>query len=630
MRDKFPTSPVIKAHVCRKAQSGSQLSLGPDGKFAHTAKVIKNNSLQFRKARFKAHVGRLGMWLRLLIWPLLMALGVCTPVFSQSLQRPDAGTLQEPQRQIPLLPRPGAPQIGLPDQKPAVPVQDAVRLVPAAFRFTGNTVFDGGTLAALLAGHVNRPSSLAGLTEVAGLISQYYRSRGYLLTEAYLPEQAFQALGGTVTIAVIEARVGKVRVRVEGEHGPALFAQGIVSANLSTGALITENMLDRPVLLLRDLAGMDASAIVEPGTQTGQADVTVTVRPQGLLVDGSVSVDNSGARAAGALRLTTSLNVSNLVGRGDVFSARVQVSESYRSELYRLAYGLPVDSTGTRLAVSAAHTSYSLGKQFATLGATGRADVRDVSLSRALVRSRESNLYGLLSLEHKKFSDEIATPANESQRRIVSARLGLLGNFSDEIGAGGSSSYALGATSGRVKLDTASFGFDQGFGGPKTAGGFKKYNLEYQRTQFFNNPTSIHLSFQAQLASKNLASAEKMALGGSTGVRGYPVGEGVGDAGALLNIETRYQLPAPLTLLGEPVSVAAFYDYGTVKFNQDNAATGGVNRLSLGSVGVGVLAGRVNNFFLTAYLAWRTTNLSPTTGDPDRAPRAWISAQKWF
>ncbi|HYW55471.1 MAG TPA: ShlB/FhaC/HecB family hemolysin secretion/activation protein [Polaromonas sp.] len=564
------------------------------------------------------------------VWLFMLAASACPGVFAQQRQRPDAGTLQEPLRQIPLLPLPGAPQIGLPDAKPAVKAAPSVRITPTAFRFQGNTVFDGDTLAAVVAERINQPTDLTGLQDVASLISKHYRSRGYLLTEAYLPEQAFQATGGTVTIAVIEARIGNVRVRLDGEHGPALFAQGIVSANLPSGALITENMLDKPVLLLRDLAGMDASATVEPGATTGQADVTVTLRPQGLLVDGSVSLDNSGARAAGALRMTTSLNVSNLAGRGDVFSARVQASESYRSELYRVAYGVPVDTTGTRLAVSAAHTRYNLGKQFAALGATGRADVQDISLSRALVRSRASNMYGLVSLEHKKFSDEISMPANESKRRIVSVRLGLLGNFSDETGAGASSSYALGATLGRVKLDAASFGFDQGAGGPQTAGGFKKYNLEFQRTQFFNNPASIHVNFQAQLASKNLASAEKMALGGPTGVRGYPVGEGVGDAGVLLNLETRYQLPAPLTLFGEPVSVAAFYDYGTVKFNQDNTATGGVNRLALGSVGVGVLAGRVNHFLITAYLAWRTTDLSPTTGDPDRAPRAWVTAQKWF
>jgi hemolysin activation/secretion protein len=571
----------------------------------------------------------------LLIWLSASVLPGCPSAVAQQMQRPDAGTLQEPQRQIPLLPQPGAPPISLPEVKPPVPGPTAVRITPAAFRFEGNTVFDGVDLAALLAERVNQPTDLAGLTEAAGLVSRYYRARGYLLTEAYLPEQAFQAAGGTVTIAVVEARVGKVHVRVEGDKGSSSYVRRVVTANLAPGVLITEYLLDKPVLLLRDLAGIDASATVAPGDQAGQADVTVTIRSQGLQVDGSAGADNFGAGAAGPLHLVTDLHVSNLLGRGDVFSARGQTSDASDNKLYRLAYTVPVDAAGTRLALSAAHTDYALGKQFAALGASGKADILGISLTRPLIRSRENNLYGQFSLEHKKFSDAITTPANESERRIISARVGLLGNFADAAaGTGGpssSTSYALSTTLGRAKLDAASLALDQGAGGLQTAGGFNKLNLEFQRVQFFGDASSILVSLQAQLASKNLASAEKMALGGPAGVRGYPVGEGIGDAGLLLNMEYRYQLPASMALAGEPVSLAVFYDYGTVKFNQDNPALAGTaNRIVLGSVGIGVLAGRVNHFLITTYLAWRSTHTMPSTGDPDRSPRVWVSVQKWF
>lgn len=554
------------------------------------------------------------------------------PAHAQSALRPDAGSLQEPQRPIQLLPQPGAPPISLPPAKPVSPGQTAVQMKPAAFRFEGNSLFDNQTLAAVLADRIDQLTDLAGLLETANRISQYYRTRGYLLTEAYLPEQAFQAAGGTVTIAVIEARVGTVHVQIEGESGSASYVRRVVHANLQRGALISEYALDKPVLLLRDLAGVHATATVEPGQKPGQADVTVTIRSRGLTVDGSVGTDNFGAHAAGPLHVSSNLNVSNFLATGDVFSARAQVSDASRSHLYRLAYALPVDVDGTRFGVSAAQTDYVLGAQFAALGATGKADILGISLTRPLIRSRENNLYGLLSLEDKKFRDQLTTPANDSERRIISARLGLLGNFADDVaGAGGSSSYALTGTLGRARMDAVSQGFDQGPGGLQTAGGFRKLNLEFQRAQFFRNPSSIHVSLQAQWASQNLASAEKMALGGPTGVRGYPVGEGIGDAGLLLNLEYRYQLPSLIALVGEPVSLAAFYDYGTVRFNQDDSAVPGVtNRAALGSVGIGALAGRANNFLITAYLAWRTTRPTPSTGDPDRSPRAWVSAQKWF
>ena len=90
------------------------------------------------------------------------------PAGAQPIQRPDAGTLQQPQRQIPRLPQPGAPQISLPAVKPEQSVQPGVRITPAAFRFEGNSLFNSATLAALINDRVNRPTDLAGLTQ-AGL-----------------------------------------------------------------------------------------------------------------------------------------------------------------------------------------------------------------------------------------------------------------------------------------------------------------------------------------------------------------------------------------------------------------------------------------------------------------------------
>ena len=305
--------------------------------------------------------------------------------------------MQEPQRQIPRLPQPGAPRISLPGPQSVQPGQPAVLITPAAFQFEGNSIFDSATLTALIADRINRPIDLAGLAEAAGQISRYYRAKGYMLTEAYLPEQAFQATGGTVTITVVEARVGRVRVQIEGDEGSASYARRVVVNNLQPGVLISENLLDKPVLLLRDLAGVVASATVEPGELAGQADVTVTIRAQGAQTDGSVGVDNFGARSAGAWHAFANLNVSNLLGRGDVLSARVQDSDASRSHLYRLAYAVPVDADGTRLSASIARTDYALGAPFTALGATGKATILGVSLSRPLIRSRDNNLYGLFS-----------------------------------------------------------------------------------------------------------------------------------------------------------------------------------------------------------------------------------------
>jgi hemolysin activation/secretion protein len=561
----------------------------------------------------------------------MFALWGIQPVSAQTIQRPDAGTLQEKQRQIPAVPPLGAPSISLPAPKKLAPEPTKLQIVPAAFRFEGNTVFDDMSLSSLLTHYVNKPTDLAGLTEAAGLVRKHYREQGYLLTEAYLPEQAFQVTGGTVTIAIIEARIGKVETIVVGDTGSESFARKVVVNNLKPGALITETLLDKPVLLLRDLARIDASANVEPGDQLGHVNVTVTIRAQGPKLDIALGADNHGARTADAVRLYADLKVSNLLGRGDVIDVRSQKTDGGRSALHRLGYSLPLDGAGTRLAIGAAHTEYVLGLQFAGLGATGTADVVNATLSWPMVRSRENNLYGLVSVEHKSLQDLIANPFNESEKQITATRFGLMGNSSvGAFGNAGYKSYALSTTLGHASLDGSSMTTDQSAGGLRTAGHYGKFNLELQAVGLLGKSSSLQTNLQAQLASKNLVSSEKMALGGPAGVRGYPVGEGIGDAGLLFTLEYRYQLPSAYALAGEPVSLATFYDVGTVKYNQNGGQAGSVNDITLGAVGIGIVAGRVRNFQLSTHLAWRVSKTLPSTGDPDRLPRAWVSMQKWF
>ncbi len=548
--------------------------------------------------------------------------------------RPDAGKLLEQQLPVAPLPRQADPRISLPPPKPAAAAGATVRITPKDFRFTGNTIFPSDLLQSLLAMYLDQPTDLAGLTSAANIVSTYYRSQGYLLTEAYLPEQALAATGGTVTIRVIEARIGRATVEVQGDstHLSKAFAEEMVTRHLQQGDAVTGYGLDKPVLLLRDLAGYDASAMVEPGDQPGEANVRVAISARGPRVDGSVSLDNYGARAAGALHAGANFNINNLLGRGDVLALGGQLSDQPGSNLYRLAYTVPVGGWGTRIGLNAARLNYALGKQFTALGASGKADLFGVNISHPFVRGRESNLYGQLSLDQKRLLDETATPVLRTEREIMSLRAGVAGNFADRLaGYNASNLFAMTITAGNLKLDSADFALDQGLGGLRTAGSFSKLNADYQRVQFLGGSSSVHFSAQAQLASKNLGSAEKMALGGLNGVRGYPVGEGVGDSGNLFTLEYRYQLPPVASLLSEPVSLLAFYDYGRVRLNQEGPSVAGANNsTTLGSVGVGAIFGRAGNFLIKTHLAWRTTPALPTTGDADRSPRAWLSAQKWF
>ncbi|RBA23555.1 POTRA domain-containing ShlB-type protein [Herminiimonas fonticola] len=293
---------------------------------------------------------RTGLQIRLLAC-IFSAGAVTASVATAQVVRPNAGTLSAPQPLAPSVPLPSGPPLVLPDVTPSVPAGPSVSIKPAAFLFEGNTLFSSEELAALLADRVNRTTDLAGLTEAAHVIANYYRERDYLLTEVYLPEQSFQAAGGTVKIAIIEAHIGRVRVQIEDDKQGRIstsFAESGVLSNLKTGDPVTGYALDRTILLLRDLNGYDAEATVEPGRQTGEADITVAIRAKGPLVAYSVSLDNYGTRAAGQARATLNLNVNNLLGHGDVATLSGQQTDVSDSRLYGFSYTLPVGSAEGR------------------------------------------------------------------------------------------------------------------------------------------------------------------------------------------------------------------------------------------------------------------------------------------
>ena len=598
--------------------------------------------------RFGSTTPFLTSWL-----PCLAFFALVSPT-AWAQQAPDSGTTQQqPERQIQTLPAPVAPSLT------TAPLRRLgrggsggsrdVQVTPAGFRFTGNMLVSDAELQAVVAPLIGKPVDFDGLDDAADALRRVYTARGFVLTDVYLPEQQFSSAGGVVEFAVIEARLGTASVRVGSGSGVSqAYADALVQQALVPGAALSQALLDKPVLLLRDMAGSDAQAAVVPGTRAGEANVEILVTPRGPRFEPYVSADNMGALSAGEYRFAAGVTVFAPLGLGDVLTARVQSADRSGNSLYRLSYSAALGRYGSKFSASYTESAYALGAQFAHLQASGKARVSALAAVQPLIRSRFMNLFASVSLESKGLSDNIGQFASISAKRVSMGRFGVLGNASDGadradaaerplgfLGAG-TTSFAATVSAGHLRLDAQSALGDVGTPasyGPRTAGEFYKFNVELQRVQYLSGRSSVVLGVIGQLASKNLTSAEKISLGGPQGVRSYPIGEGVGDDGVLVALEYRYLTAARLA--GEALSVTAFVDHGSIRRDHvRNATTLNLptlaNSLRLNSAGLGLLLGREGNFVLSAALAKRLGGPPPTTGDPDSATRLWVLLQKWF
>lgn len=552
---------------------------------------------------------------------------IANPVYAQ--QRPDAGRVLDTVKEPRPAPKP-APEIAVqPEAKPALKAQPGLKVKVTAFRITGNTVFAEAALLPLISGQIGKELDFEELNQTANKIAVHYRSKGYFLAQAYLPTQ--QISDGVIEIAVLEGRVGEVKLNMKENARLREFrARGILGA-IQPGDLINERSLERGLLLLNDTPGVIVKSTLEPGTKVGTADVAVELGDDGKRVSGSVKADNWGSRFTGEYRVGADLNINNPSGFGDLISVTGLTSSGNGSPMGRVSYVVPLGSWGTKLGASYSKLDYTLGKDFASTKTHGSAEVGSIYILHPFVRTRNFNVVGVLGANLKKLEDlvdtDLAYPRNERDLRVVNA--GISGDFSDNVFGGSLNTFSLTATSGNVDIKTANQKtLDQTAQGYNTQGSFSKINYEYQRQQALPRNLSLFVSLGGQTASKNLLSAEQFSLGGPNGVRAYPVGEGVGDEGVVVSAELRWNVPQT------PYMLNGFVDFGHTQLHKTPTAAdiaAGPNYRNVLGYGLGMNVGKQNNYLLRTSIAWRSDRKdSAPVADRDRSPRAWVQLTKWF
>lgn len=547
-------------------------------------------------------------------FPALAAmLLAASPVGAQQI--PDAGRLLEQIKPAPNLPRHEAPRIEI-EERPALEGSDGVRIRVAHLRISGATIFSEVELYALVADAEGKELTLGELRNLADRVTRHYREQGYLLARAYLPAQ--DVTNGAIDIAVIEGRLGKIEVNNTAAVGGAALAP---LAQLRTGESTRQRTLERSLLLLSDLPGVEVKSTLKPGATVGATDLLVDVAP-GRKLAGRVDFDSFGDRFSGQFRLGGSINLNNPLQIGDQASLRATVSDEGMNYV-RGSYQLPITSYGTRVGIAASDMRYHLGKTFAPLNATGDARIGSLYLLHPVVRSRTVNLNAELQYDRKKLQDQVGATATETDKSLYNWTTGINGDFQDGLGEGGANSYSFAYTAGHLELDPVTHAIDASTA--RASGGFAKWNLSWLRLQRLNDAASLYFSGMGQAASKNLNSSEKLSLGGAYGVRAYPQGEAPGDNTALITLEVRYKLALALPGIWQ---LTAFVDSGKATVNK-NPWTQANNKIMLSGAGVGVNIAQAAGWTMRGSLAWKLRAHLPSA-DVDRTPRTWFQATKDF
>ena len=549
---------------------------------------------------------------------LLLALGLlASGQNAVALDLPNAGSQIQQIPPVPTLEK-APPQIRIQQKSETeAGVSDGMKIRVDALHLTGAHVYSDAELLALTGFTPGTDLSLSDLRRMATKITDHYHNEGYFLAQAYLPAQDIK--NGAVTIAVLEGQFGNIELR-----NKTNLSESVVHSRLggiNSGDTVNIKSLENRLLLLSDIPGVNVSSTLTPGATLGASDLIVDVDP-GRRVTGSIDADNAGNRYTGEYRAGGTVNLNNLLGRGDVATLR-GVTSGRGLNYGRASYQMPLGKATVGIAYS--RLGYRLGKEFGSLDAHGTADIASVYGSYPLIRSRNTNLSAQVGYDHKRLRDRADDFV--SNRKADAVNLSLLGDHRDNFGAGGLSAFSLTATTGKINIQTPEVrAYDAATA--RSNGHYNKIGFSAMRLQNLTRSVSLYAGINGQFASKNLDSSEKMSLGGVNGVRAYPEGEAWGDEGYVVNVEARWLLPqfSP-NQLGQ-VQLVAFADTGTTTSHKDPWFPG-PNRRTLSGAGVGVNWMDYNNFAVKVSYARKLGN-AETLSAPDKNGRVWVQLVKYF
>lgn len=469
----------------------------------------------------------------------------------------DAGQiLRDVERNIPKMepPTPAVPSLA-----PTIPneefLKDGETVRVTGFRILSNLIPEK-ELQQELADYVGRDCALGDLKEAAARISRYYAQRD-LLARAVLPRQSLE--GGLVTIQVLEARMGKVKIDLSSDSRLTPDrASAFIHAQNAEGAPLSPAAVAIGVSNLGNIPGMQAMGILDAGEAEGSTDVILKLR-EPPLVAGTVVIDNNSAREIGRVRGLGMVTLANASGSGEQATVVGQATKS--SRYGQVSTGLPVMDGEFWLEGMGSALTYDIPRSINVTQPAGTAQTVAANARWLGLRGSGEPISLSVGFEHKWTRDKVGGLAT-ARNRLAGITFSARRTMRDQWQGGGLFVLDAAVKVGNVDLSGNQTNKVLDKATADTQGKYGKFTFSVARRQALWDGGDGLVALSGQLATKNLNSAEQFSLGGLSGTRGYPVNAGSGDQGAMLSLELGHRLH-------EDVRVAAFWDGGLIEQHKD-------------------------------------------------------------
>jgi len=432
----------------------------------------------------------------------------------------------------------------------------------------------------VLNGMIGAPTTADRVVSLVLLINQGFVQNGFINTGVLLDQQDWPKTGGVlelrlVTGAVVPARPGAPAVKIVWTKGGAKgLRKKFVLDRMRSATTAPLNAIDLERdfrLLADDPAIRTINAQLGPGTQPGEANLTLTVAPQPRL-DVYTTVANSRSPSVGGIRYSGGATLRNTLFSDDLLS--IDGGETSGLTDGTIAYSTPFITPSTILDAR---------------GLFDEAAVIDQSVRALGVRSTENSVEGGIT---ERLIQEPLTPTPDgtgwipAQSLSVGLRAATRHTYNSLLGM--PFSFSTGAVDGVTNVDlmrgtadyvlrseqqvfavsgTYSFGL-RGTGAdlPGVIRPDPHFKVILLQMNYARRLTAGGLEFRARLSAQQssspLYSVEQFSAGGQDTVRGYRENLILADSGVIGSLE----LACPVTV-GHLTCDAPGDDWKTVRLS---------------------------------------------------------------
>ena len=458
---------------------------------------------------------------------------------------------------------------------------DKIKLVLKHVTIDGVTVYTPAQLEALYRNMLGKEVTLADVFGIAAALTAKYRNDGYILTQVVIPPQTID--GGSVRLLAVEGYVDKVTVEGVPPRNRA-YIEGF-AARIRAAKPLTSKTLERYMLLINDLPGVSARAVLSPAQAAGASDVTIVVsqKPVNLFVE----TDNRGSRYIGPLQVNSGMQLNNTFGMYEGISLQGAVAPDGWPDR-ELTFGSaswqqPLDHEGTRLTVSGSISATHPGFTLSPFDVTGIARSAAIDLQHPFLRSRNMSFTGSAKFDYLNSfrNDNLGLPATVD--RVRALRLGGTLQVADPLGGADLLTAEL---SKGIDILNASRAGDANLTRAQGDPQFFKATAEASRLQQVSGPFSVYTAVSGQKSADILLASEQFGVGGTAYGSAYDASEITGDDGIAARVELRADnlFHTPLSQL----QLYSFYDIGQVWDPGNSVADDRIR--SVASAGVGFRA----------------------------------------